>query len=321
MPLERPWNAPGTSWTAPSGLPPPLDPNAFKEIAKALFGVGTLWQVRLVSMNTVNHEPLDPQSALGDVHIERHGDVSVIVLNRPPHNFLDVTFLTAIVDALESSQHSSRALVIASSGKSFCAGANFTSGSQLDPSSADKDFQSQARSLYRQAERLFRVEIPIICALDGPAVGAGLGIALACDIIVMGKDTWMSANFVKLGIHPGFAISHTLGLRIGPGKASEMLLTGKRVTSVEAMELGLIDRLVGSGNAKQSALEIALEIAKAAPLAVSKTRATLRSGLADQAARAMEREVVAQAELVTTQDCFEGISAMLTKREPRFEGR
>ncbi len=254
------------------------------------------------------------------IKFESENDVGIITLNRPPHNFLDVDFLTEIADAIDECSSISRCGVIASGVKSFCAGANFTSGSQLDPADST-DFVFQARKLYGQAERLFRSPVPMIAAIDGPAVGAGLGIALACDFIVMADNTWLSANFVRLGIHPGFAISHTLPAKVGLARASEILLTGKRIYSSRAFEIGLVDHLATNKTAVELARELAQEIAQAAPLAVTNTRATLRGDLGDLAAKAMAREVLVQAELVKTEDCLEGISSMLTKRPPRFYGR
>jgi enoyl-CoA hydratase/carnithine racemase len=124
-----------------------------------------------------------------------------------------------------------------------------------------------------------------------------------------------------LGIHPGFALSRVLPEVIGPARAAELFLTGRRVNAEEALTIGLANHLVPAGDEVTAATEIAVQIAAGAPLAVASTRATLRRGLGAAVRAAMRHELAEQAALAGTADAVEGVNAMLEGRAPRFEGR
>lgn len=250
----------------------------------------------------------------------RHGAVTVVTVSRPPHNFLEEADLAAVADALHRCSGSSRAAVLCSVGRSFCAGANFRSPGGPDPTSSAR-FADQAAAFYRQALRIFAAPIPVVTAVHGAAIGAGFGLALASDLRVVSNQAWFQANFVRLGIHPGFAISATLPALIGPGRSADLLLTGRRVGGAEAIEIGLAERLAEPGSECQVALETAAAIAEGAPLAVTATRATLRAGLVDLARKAMASELEQQRQLAGTADAVEGVTAVLHKRPPVFTGR
>jgi len=257
--------------------------------------------------------------AASDVTVDRRGAISVVTLRRPPHNLLTQPALARLADALESLAHTAGAAVLCSEGQSFCAGADFRSAEAPDPTSGT-GFEAVTSAFYRQAVRVFASPVPTVAAVQGAAVGAGFGLALACDLRVVGGRGFFQANFVRLGIHPGFGLSVLLPRTVGPGRAAELFLTGRRVGAEEAGRIGLAERVVPEGQELESALELAAEIAAGAPLAVSATRATLRSGLAEVAARAMEHELVEQSALAGTGDAAEGVAAMLEGRPPRFSG-
>lgn len=252
------------------------------------------------------------------VQFERHGDVIVIDLNSPPHNFIDVAMLSEVIAILAEP---CRAAVISATGKSFCAGANFSSDGLLGQATRSAaGFRYGVGEFYREVAKFFDVEVPLVAAVHGPAVGAGAGLALACDLRVSSSNAFIATNFVRLGIHPGFAITETLPALIGPARASDMLLTGRRIGGEEALSWGLIDRLVDPDAVKDTALQLAGEIASAAPLAVAATRSTLRAGLGDRVRAVLEHELEEQARLAESTDSKEGIAALFEKREPKFTG-
>lgn len=256
--------------------------------------------------------------AEGLVETTHVDDVAVVRLRRPPHNLLTVPMLAKLADDLEALADSGcRAAVLAADGRSFCAGADFRSGSGPNPVEA-AGFADVTRRFYEHATRIFECHVPIVAAIDGAAIGAGLGIALASDIRVVGADGWFQANFVKLGIHPGFAISVTLPRLVGPGRAADVLYTARRVGGEEAERIGLADRFVSSGSAVDAAVSLARDIAAGAPAAVRSTRSTLRDGVAEEARTAMAHELAEQSRLAGTADAREGVTAMLERREPRF---
>jgi 2-(1,2-epoxy-1,2-dihydrophenyl)acetyl-CoA isomerase len=255
-----------------------------------------------------------------EVSVDRDGDVAVVTLRRPPHNLLTEPVLRAVADAVAALDGVARAAVVCSEGRSFCAGADFRSGDAPDPTDRG-GFEVRTAAFYEQAVRVFDAPLPLVAAVQGAAIGAGFGLALACDVCVVGEGGWFQANFVRLGIHPGFALSMTLRRAVGAGRAADLLLTGRRVPGAEAARIGIAQRLVAAGAELAAALEIAEHIAAGAPLAVAATRATLRHGLAEEARATMRHELAEQAALAGTVDAVEGVQAMLEGRPPRFEGR
>jgi len=261
-----------------------------------------------------------PGAGGGDVTVHVEGDTAVVTLHRPPHNLLTEPVLRAVADAVTGLGARARAAVLCSEGRSFCAGADFRSGEAPDPTEGAA-FETRTAAFYEQAARLFASPVPLVAAVQGAAIGAGFGLALACDVRVVGGRGWFQANFVRLGIHPGFALSTTLPLAVGAGRAAELFLTGRRVDAEEAGRIGIAQRVVGAGAEVDVALETAAAIAAGAPLAVASTRATLRHGLAEAAQAAMRHELAEQAALAGTADAVEGVHAMLEGRDPVFEGR
>ena len=255
--------------------------------------------------------------APAQVTMELDGDVAVVTLRRPPHNLLTEPALAALADAVHGLPPSTRAAVVCSEGRSFCAGADFRAGDAPDPTD-DAGFNARTGAFYAQAVRVFAAPVPLVAAVQGAAIGAGFGLALACDLCVVGERGFFQANFVRLGIHPGFALSLTLPRTVGPGRAAELLLTGRRVGAGEAVEMGLAQHQVDAGGERDRALELAATVAAGAPLAVAATRATLRAGLVEAARQAMEHELAEQSALAGTAHAQEGVAAMLEGRPPRF---
>lgn len=247
------------------------------------------------------------------IGVEVHGHVGVIELQDPPHNFLNVEQVLKIADALDDFGRDVdvRAAVLAAQGRSFCAGANF----------GGDGTGGRPEDLYVQAARLCEVEIPWIAAVQGPAVGGGLGLAMTATMRVTCPEARFSANFVKLGIHQGFGLSVTLPELIGPSRAAFVLLTGRRFNGEEATALGMSDICVPAEQVRARAMELAQEIATGAPLAIRAINKTLRSGLADRVRAATEHEAAEQAKLFGTEDSREGIRAVTERREGNFVGR
>jgi enoyl-CoA hydratase/carnithine racemase len=236
--------------------------------------------------------------------------VSLVEFSRPPHNYFDGALIGAIADAYEELDRDGkcRAIVLCSEGKNFCAGANFAG---KNPAEGD---------LYEQAVRLFAAGLPVVAAVQGAAVGGGLGVALTADFRVASPDSRFSANFARLGIHHGFGITVTLPLVVGHQSAIELLYTGVRLRGEDAARIGLCDRLVPSDRLRQEAIALAEEIAASSPLAVRAIRKTMRGDLADRIREALTREAAEQDPLFETSDFREGVRAAAERRAPRFTG-
>src|SRR5437763_13383205 len=259
-----------------------------------------------------------------DIGVDKTGHVATIEIRRPPNNFFDVALIHQIAEALEAldTDNGCRAVVLASQGKAFCAGANFGDGKQLTPDGRRPDElpQSKVGHLYVEAVRLFRTKKPIVGAIHGPAVGGGLGLAMVPDFRVTCPEARFCANFTRLGFHPGFGLTVTLTEVIGPAKAALMFYTSRRVTGEEAFAMGLADVLVPQAEVRTAALALAQEIAENAPPGLLATRATLRAGLADRVREAPEHELAEQTRLRKTADFKEGVKAMAERRRPNFAG-
>lgn len=246
------------------------------------------------------------------------GHVATLTFARAPANHVSIELLRDLADALGEidAEPSLRATVLRSEGRVFCAGADLDPRAETAP--ADSDFTS---ALYAQAIRLFETKKPIVAAVQGAAVGAGLGLALACDFRVAAPEARFCANFVQLGFHAGFGISATLPRVIGTQRAHLMLMTARRIGGEDAHDWGLADRLAPLAALDTAAHALAAEIAANAPLAVEETRRTNRAGLAELVRQTTAHEGARQAELRETADFREGIAAVAERRPGNFTGR
>jgi enoyl-CoA hydratase/carnithine racemase len=253
----------------------------------------------------------------GDVSVGLDDHVATLEFDRPPNNHVSVQLMRDLADALADLDETQacRAIVLASAGKVFCGGADLTS-----PTGVGGAGMEGVNPLYVEAVRLFSNKKPIIAAIQGAAVGAGLGLALVADFRVVAPEARFAANFVKLGFHPGFGLSHTLPRLIGQQKAADLLLSGRRVPGDEALAMGLADEIAPLEGVRAAAQRRARELAENAPLAVQSTRATLRAGLAEAVQAATDHEFIEQSRLRKTADFAEGVRAVSERRAGNFVG-
>ena len=259
---------------------------------------------------------MNPQ--YGDVSVALNGHVAVLEVDRPPNNHVSAGMMRDLADAFDAldAEPQCRALVLTTAGKVFCGGADLHAPAGIAAGNFD-----EVNPLYVQAVRLFSNKKPIVAAVQGAAVGAGLGLALVADFRVAAPEARFSANFVKLGFHPGFGISHTLPRLIGEQKAALMMLTGRRVKAEEALAWGLVDEVATLETVRARAIELATELAEGAPLAVQSTRATLRGGLAAAVKAQTDHEFKEQSWLRQTADFAEGVRSVAERRPGVFAGR
>ena len=237
--------------------------------------------------------------------------VAQVELMRPPDNHFDRKLIADLADALEAldRENACRVVLLCSQGKHFCAGADFR-GRPLEV--------EDGRHLYDEAVRVFASRKPIVAAVQGAAIGGGLGLALAADFRVAAPEARFAANFARLGLHHGFGLSVTLPRAIGQQRALELMFTGKRLSGEDAYAIGLCDRLAPLDSLRAQAHAFAAEIALSAPLAVESIRATQRGDLAEQIRSATTRERAEQERLQQTRDFREGVRAMAERRTPAF---
>lgn len=236
--------------------------------------------------------------------------VAIIEIHRPPNNFFDEALLRELAEAVLDVDRDAeaRSILLCSEGKHFCAGADLRDATP-----------ASIRRIYRHAFALFTGRRPVVAAVQGAAVGGGLGLALAADFRIAGPGARFSANFARLGFHHGFGLSVTLPSTVGAQRALELLYTGRSVNASEAYDLGLCDRMVAE-DPREAALELAAEIADSAPLSVGAIRSTMRRRLTAEVHAALDAEAEAQSALLETADFSEGLSAAVAKRSPVFTG-
>ena len=263
------------------------------------------------SMTTTKHNP--------DLTVELDRHVATVEIHRPPNNFFDFDLIHEIANVYErlDAAPQCRAIVLCSQGRHFCAGADFSAREKWSRERLD----DQASRLYVEAVRVFSCTKPVVAAIQGAAVGGGLGLALSADFRIACEQSRFVANFARLGIHQGFGLSVTLPRLVGPTRAALMLYTGRRLKGPEAVEMGLADELVELAEVRPRAHALAAEIAESAPLAVQSIRATLRRGLAEEVLKATEHELAEQSRLRRTEDHREGVAATAQRRPADFKGR
>ncbi len=253
----------------------------------------------------------------GDVSLEMADHVATVEIHRPPHNFFDAALIASLADAYEAADRAgARVIVLCSEGKNFCAGADFSGRSSVNNGSVAN---GGASLLYEQALRLFEAPLPVVAAVQGKAVGGGLGLACSADFRVASPQATFLANFSRLGLHHGFGLTVTLPAIVGQQRAWNLLYTGLGVIGTDASTDGLVDYL--AEQPRQGAHELAGRLAEAGPLAVRSIRATMRGDLAARMKAAMDHERAEQEKLWPTADFAEGVKATAERRAPKFVGR
>ncbi len=251
--------------------------------------------------------------------------IAEITLNRPENrNSMTSDVLEGLREAVARarSEEDLRCVIVTGRGRSFCAGADFKSQVQQESDGARfRAAHERTFAVYSPFLSLLDLEVPTIAAMQGHAIGGGLGLAVVCDLRVANREARYGANFVRLGLHPGMATTYILPRLLGLPRALELLLTGRIVSGAEAAELGLVNYAVEADRVTEKARELASEIAACAPLAVRWTKHSVYRGIDWDPRRAAELEAHAQSRTLETEDAREGIRALLEKRDPVFRGR
>jgi enoyl-CoA hydratase/carnithine racemase len=250
--------------------------------------------------------------------------VATLTLNRPDNrNSMTPDVLSGLADAVARARADAdvRCVIITGNGTSFCAGADFKSRAPADDSGAYTAPHERSYATYAPFLSLLDVEVPTIAAMQGHAIGGGLGLAVVCDLRVANRESRYGANFVRLGLHPGMATTYLLPRLMGVPRAVEFLLTGRIASGEEAASAGLVHYAEDGPQVLERARQLAREIASAAPLAVRWTKRSIYEGLGWDPRTAARWEAHEQSRTIETEDAREGIAALLAKRDPNFRGR
>ena len=245
----------------------------------------------------------------------RDGPTVVLTLNYPQRrNALSMRLREALIAAFEriEGDRAIRAVVLTGAGGTFCAGGDISGMNVTNLADGLERF----RITHQLVRMMIKCGKPVVAAVEGYAVGAGLSIALCCDTVVAAEDARFGAGFGRIGLIADMALNHTLPARIGMGRARQVLLYGEQMDAAAAERIGLIDHVVPKGAALDAALQRARAFADAAPLPLALTKGLLAEGLD----AALDRERELQSMLFMTADHAEGRDAFLAKRRPVFKG-
>ena len=213
-----------------------------------------------------------------------------------------------------------RAVIVTGDGSAFCSGGN-TSWIAGEPDAEVDYLRTRMIGFYRAWLSIRKLEVPTIAAVNGPAIGAGLCLALACDLRYAATSAKLGAPFVKLGMHPGMAATYLLPNVVGEAHARDLLLTGCVVDAEESVRLGLVLRVLPDESFLDDVLEIAAGVAANAPIPTRYTTLALRDGGHADFESAVQWEALAQPITLATADLHEGIAASKARRRPVFRGR
>lgn len=266
----------------------------------------------------MSHEP----STSPGVRVERHGAVAVLTLDDPARrNAMTPSLGDALRDAVTALKGDPdvRAVVLTGAGAAFSGGGDLEMLKRLQGARfiEARDFMLAFYARYLSVTEL---AVPTVAAVRGAAIGAGLCVALACDLCVFDEDAKLALNFTQLGLHPGMGATYLLPRRVGAQRAAELLLTGRRFNGREAVAMGLGLECAPAEQTLERALALASSIARNAPLALRSVKEALAL---DPAAlrRALEQEAFRQAESYASEDLAEGLAAAAARRAPDFRGR
>ncbi|HJQ04420.1 MAG TPA: enoyl-CoA hydratase-related protein [Nocardioides sp.] len=264
-----------------------------------------------------------PGPTLTHLRLERPAPgVALLVLDQPHRrNAMSDEMTASWVAAVDhlAADPSVRVVVVTGEGKGFCSGGDL-SWLAAEPDASVDRLRSKMLPFYRAWLSIRRLEVPTIAAINGAAIGAGLCMALACDIRYAAAGARMGVPFTKLGIHPGMAGTYLLPDVVGPAAARDLFLTGRLVDADEALRLGLVSRVIDDVSFLEEVLATAAEVAGTAPIASRLTKTALARGHAGVEA-CLDWEAIAQPVTLATEDLQEGIRAAQERRTPEFRGR
>lgn len=265
------------------------------------------------------------QSVGASVLLEvRDAAVLTLTLNRPDKlNALNVELTTALVDAFRraSADSTIRCIVLTGAGRAFCAGGDLSLIADARRRNAGQELESLIRGGSQIALAICDALMPVLAAVNGPAAGAGMNVALACDVRIASENAVFGQNFAKVGLFPDFGGTFFLPRLVGSARAAEMFYTGDMISAVEAERIGVVNQVVPPDRLADEARALAAKLAAAPPIAARAVKKVLFGSERAALERALDLEVRQQVECFLSDDCGEGLTAFFEKRPPRFSGR
>jgi 2-(1,2-epoxy-1,2-dihydrophenyl)acetyl-CoA isomerase len=264
-----------------------------------------------------------PVSAAPVLLETREGSVVTLAMNRPERlNALDSALSTTLNDAMSriAADLSIHVVILTGAGRAFCAGGDLA---VIGKGRIREDATELAPILRSGMQAVLKIRTmpqPVIAAVNGPAAGAGMNLALAADIRVAAEEAIFGQNFAKVGLFPDYGGTYFLPQLIGPAKAAELFYTGDMIDAKTALRLGIVNHIFPADRFQAEVLSLAAKIATGPQVAIRAVKQTVFASEKDALTAALEREVEHQLTCFHSQDCQEGIRAFLEKRLPSFHG-
>lgn len=249
--------------------------------------------------------------------------VGTITLNRPSRlNAFAGAMREQLRGAVETAaaDRACRVIVITGAGRGFCSGADVKAMAELIRTGDDERFSELVEAGMQVVRAIRAAPQPVIAAVNGPAAGAGASLAIACDFRIASDTATLGFTFTRIGLHPDWGASFFLPRLVGPGRAAELILSGRVVGAEEAGRIGLFERVVPASGWDDAVTSLATELTQRPPLAVAAAKRTLEQALQTELEPMLAREHAAQLRSFRTADAREGITAFLEKRTPSFGG-
>lgn len=265
-----------------------------------------------------------PQPAIAPVLLEsREAAVLTLTMNRPDKlNSLNVDLTTALLDAFRRAAADAqlRAIILTGAGRAFCAGGDLALITDARRRNAGQELESLIRGGSQLALAICDTPVPVLAAVNGPAAGAGMNVALSCDIRIASENAAFGQNFAKVGLFPDFGGTYFLPRLVGPARAAEMFYTGEMISAADAERIGVVNHVVPHDRLAEEARALAGKLAVAPPLAARAVKKVLFGSERAALERALELEVQQQVTCFLSDDCTEGLRAFFEKRAPQFRG-
>ncbi|HSJ85181.1 MAG TPA: enoyl-CoA hydratase-related protein [Acidimicrobiia bacterium] len=248
------------------------------------------------------------------------GDVALVTLNRPDrYNAVDASLGDGLAAAMVRAGSESRAVILTGAGRAFCSGADLNDLKAEYETGDGPDLASLLEDVFHPAlHSILDCEVPVIGAINGVAAGAGLGIALACDLRVLSEDAFLTSSFTAIGLVPDSGTTWWLSHHLGVSRALELTLTNRRLAAEEVRDLGLCLDVVPDEGLLDRAREVAAEMADLVPDALVSTRRLVRAASGSSLESALQAEQREQGRLGKTPEHREGVMAFMEKRRPDF---
>lgn len=265
-----------------------------------------------------------PASAAPVLVETKHDGIVSLVMNRPEKlNALSGALSTALNKALAriADDDSARVVVLSGAGRAFCSGGDLGAIGKGRERKETAELEPILRSGMQMVLKMRMMPQPVIAAVNGPAAGAGMNIALAADLRISSDTATFGQTFSRVGLFPDYGGTYFLPQLVGPSIAAEMFYTGEMIDAQTALRLGIVNRVVPAAELEAEAKALAQKIAQGPPMAIRAIKDALFGRCKDELVKALDHEVQEQVKCFFSEDCSEGIRAFFEKRHPKFQGK